>query len=469
MRFRPTKCRVILGVIVACCFMDVPSAKSCGDFRKPETHFEGVNEYGFVSYWDQIGELSLGDGYKIPLIIGFRSDWESLAPSPYLGSGWQLPFLDSHFVQRSDNSFDMLALDGYTVPFGRDSKNPNILHGARDWKAELKGDQISVWAPCGWKLLFTKGRISAITTPTNKVIEIVRDQSGKADAVVAGTKILLKVKNDARNNVIGLVVGENQIDIQPTEKPIISRLGNQNLLSGKGTAVGSIVLPSGATKTFDYTPDSKIQPTLAITKSSQKTRVLTWNPSDRYIISDNDWQYRIAPPLQPGYNVGIERVNANNQKESWFYDQAKGEEITVSLDGTKKTRSWFLSGMANGRIRQEIVEPLKGDRIQKKYSYDQTGELLRTYLNDNIQSQWQVVREDNGAQLRIEKDAKNSLISVTKYDSFGRIRNIYTQRTRTGLAYDDDPIKGTVVRRYYSKKAPQDLQEIADKQKITLQ
>lgn len=39
-------------------------------------------------------------------------------------------FIAASFIQKSENAFDMISIDGYTVPFGRDPKTPTILNGA---------------------------------------------------------------------------------------------------------------------------------------------------------------------------------------------------------------------------------------------------------------------------------------------------------------------------------------------------
>ena len=38
-----------------------PNTLGCGDFSLPQPHFEGVSEAGYVSHWEQVGTLDLGD------------------------------------------------------------------------------------------------------------------------------------------------------------------------------------------------------------------------------------------------------------------------------------------------------------------------------------------------------------------------------------------------------------------------
>jgi hypothetical protein len=66
------------------------TAPACGlDWTLPQAHFEGVDENGYVAYWEKIGQADLGDGLVIPVNIGFNSHRET--SSPTLGKGWILP------------------------------------------------------------------------------------------------------------------------------------------------------------------------------------------------------------------------------------------------------------------------------------------------------------------------------------------------------------------------------------------
>lgn len=376
MNIWPQNYRAIVGAFVVASFAASPSAKSCGDFRKPETHFDGVNEYGFVSYWDQLGEIKLANGSVLPLIIGFRSDWETLSPSPHLGSGWLLGLLDAHFVQRSENAFDMISIDGYTVPFGRDPKIPSILNGAQGWKAEIKGDVVTVWAECGWKLQFTKGKISGITTPQNSVVQIRRDPTGLVRDVVEGTNVLLKVTTDSKGNVDGLVLASDQkIEISLVEKPSIQNLNGINVVGSKSLAIGEIVMPSGTKKNFDYTPAAELQPSMSISEAGAAPRILTWNSVTRHISSDGLWRYEIKPSEILGHNAAISRTNEKNQNESWHFDRVKGTE-TLVFDGVTTIRSWFISGLLNGKPRSERTISKAGEHT-KKFIYNENAVLIR--------------------------------------------------------------------------------------------
>lgn len=388
MNVLPPKYRAILGVFVVTFVASVPSARSCGDFRKPETHFDGVNEFGFVSYWDQIGEIKLADGSVLPLIIGFRSDWETLSPSPHLGSGWLLALLDANFVQRSENAFDMISIDGYTVPFGRDPNNPSILNGAQGWKAEVKGDVVTVWAECGWKLQFTKGKISAVTTPKGSTAQIRRDQNGLVSNVIEGTNVLLKVATDSKGIISGLSLTNNEnIGISLVEKPIIQSVNGINVVGFKAHSVGEITRPDGSKKTFDYSPTSKLQPAITISTSGVQ-RSLVWDPVTRHILCDGPWHYDIVSSKSIGQNAAIKRTSENGMTESWHYSQSSGEEVAHSENG-RTTKKWHTTGKLSGKIRSVTFDSGKALR----FSYDSNGALLRIVRSENKESEFGLPEE----------------------------------------------------------------------------
>ncbi|HEX4141806.1 MAG TPA: hypothetical protein VHY09_15770, partial [Candidatus Methylacidiphilales bacterium] len=82
------------------------SALGCGlDWTLPQAHFEGVEEHGYVAYWEKIGEIELGDGVVLPVHIGFNSHRE--ASSPVLGKGWIVALLESHVEPIDENAMNV--------------------------------------------------------------------------------------------------------------------------------------------------------------------------------------------------------------------------------------------------------------------------------------------------------------------------------------------------------------------------
>jgi hypothetical protein len=300
-----------------------------------------------------------------------------------LGSGWLFGLLDARFVQRSQDAFDMISIDGYTVPFGRDPKKPTILNGAQGYKAEIKGDTIDIWASCGWKLRFVKGKIAALSTPKNLTIQIRRDQDGVVTDVVEGTNVLLKLERGSDGRVSGLALADGRkIGIEQVEKPLIHSIEGINVIGSVGPAVSKVTRADGTTTTFGYTPNDKIQPTLSIAAGDAAPRTITWDPASRTILSDGIWKYKITQAEIAGHNAAIERVNEQGQREFWHYDSAKGQETTDKADGSKQIRKWFTSGKFAGRVRGVAYYNNKTEAFSQRNSYDEFGRLIRIVQNN---------------------------------------------------------------------------------------
>jgi len=61
--------------------------QGCGiSWNKPSFHFDSVNEWGYVSYWEEIGTVDMG-GREIPLFINFLSNKRTSSCKASVGIG----------------------------------------------------------------------------------------------------------------------------------------------------------------------------------------------------------------------------------------------------------------------------------------------------------------------------------------------------------------------------------------------
>lgn len=342
----------------------------------PKDHVEGVDHLGFVSHWDKLGDLDLGENLRIPLVIGFQSDREW--SSPELGYGWVMPIFDSRITQTEENNFELLSVDGYTIHLQRDAKKPTLISGGF-WKGEItNGDTIKLWASCGWSLTYVKGKITAIGTPKGKTLTIGREDSGVAKDLTYDSKVLVKVEKRFNGVVTGLQVGEKHLAIEHVERPRIQSIEGKNLVAGKSLSLGKVSSDGIALKSFEYGLTDKLEPKLTATDQGKTPREITWDPATKYIMTDGGWTYEIKPSEKKGLNASIGRKNKSNQEELWFKDSAKGEETVQGADGIKKVRTWFTSGRLAGKTREIKEIELGVTRTVLKNSYDENGRILRS-------------------------------------------------------------------------------------------
>ena len=358
---------------------------ACGvNWMLPRDHFDGVNEYGFVSYWEQIGAIDLGDNLKLPLIIGFQSDrdWSS----PYLGKGWILPLLDSNIVQVSENEFRQIQPDGYTINFGRDGKNPNVIHGQQGWTGEIRDDVITLYASCGWKLTYQQGKLTSIITPKNRVLSLLYSDGKVTELREQGHTLLQVNTNPTTKQVNGVTCGKERIGIELGDRPKVEVVAGQNVVGDMQKSLGELHFSDGTKHSYQFAVDDHLRPTLKTELPSHAPRIITWDAADRHIIGDGQWTYSIKG--REASNVDINRTNDKNQTESWFYNNVLGEETIVSKDGREKKKTWFVSGMLAGKIRSIVVKRSTEKVSSIDYAYDERGNKIRiaTKLNNGWQS-----------------------------------------------------------------------------------
>lgn len=351
----------------------------CGfELRAPDNHFDGVNERGFVSYWETIDTLDLGEGLKLPLVINFRSNREST--SPYLGKSWLLALLEASLVQTGDDSFQMEQPDGWNNYFMRNKTDDTVLQGAGGWKAEIKGDIVSAWAACGWRIDFYRGKIQSLTTPQNRKLEFVRAGVGNIVTEIRenGTA-KLTVEQESTGEVKALLFNGKRMEIALDQKPRVQNIAGQNVVGGIDRSLKSLSPTDGPSKTFEFAVNDKVQPTLKITSKAGIERVFTWDATTKRIVSDNDWTYQITSASSiRTENVGIKRNNSKGQHEYWFQDKVNGIETTVGIDGIRTIKERFTSGIVGGHVRSVRTYDSNGNLLnEKRNSYNEYGKLLR--------------------------------------------------------------------------------------------
>jgi hypothetical protein len=358
------------------------AAYGCGiSWMLPQSHFNGVDDQGHVFYAEKIGEIDLGEDLKIPLYINFESDRETA--SPYLGKGFELSLLESRFVQLSETSFKMYQPDGWCTSFGRGSVDETVLNGSGGWKAEINGDYINAYAKCGWGIRFYKGHINLLTTPKGQKLEYI--YSGDAiSAINLNGKAVLTVERESTGKVKALLLNGKRMEITLGEKPAVQSVAGQYVVSRIEQSLKAIDPADGPSKSFEFAVNDKVQPTLRITSKEGIERLLTWDPTTKRIIADNDWQYQINGNPDSDADASIMRTNAVKQIEYWFYDGSQGKETTVQ-NGIKTVKSWFLSGTSAGCIRNILVSGQTNipNNLYKAY-YDDAGRLSREFrLNES--------------------------------------------------------------------------------------
>jgi YD repeat-containing protein len=357
---------ILLGsVLVPGCLM------ACGlEWTLPQGHFDGVEEHGYVEYWEKIGEADLGDGLVIPVNIGFNSHQE--ASSPTLGKGWMIPLLESHVEPIDENSMKVIMPDGWTFTFLRNGST-ETWRGNANWVGETNNTVFTITAPCGWRVKFDEGKIQEIESDKNRTLSY-RYNGGIVTEVDVDGKPFIQVESNTSTGVpTNFLIGGKKINISLAQRPRIQALLKQNLLTGFDQSLSSLLGPDGRKEAFAFgTTDKTLDPALTITHADQSKRYFTWDATTRQIKIDGEWSYDIAP----GDNIALKRTNSKGQAE--FFDQENGTTTIQDIDGVKLITSRFVNaGNLSGKIRLITRESHNVSSIVSRYDYNENGKLLR--------------------------------------------------------------------------------------------
>ena len=270
-------------------------AMACGlDWSPPVSHFENVDYQGNVHIVRKIGEVE-----KLPLYLIFNSTFGN---SPYVGSGFELPFLEARMWQVDEGRFQAKMPTGWLWIFQR-TKDPTVLEGNAGWKGVIKDDTITAWAPCGDKITFKTGRIASMKIKEDLYSYNYRD--GRVASVEKNGKSVLEIKRDAMTGeVTGLALPGTweTIGLAATaERPVVESIGGKNVVSRVEKTLGEVTPASGGAKvTFEQAVNGELNPTIKL-----GDQLIAWNPATKKIVKDGEWTYDIKAGAGPFDNAAI--------------------------------------------------------------------------------------------------------------------------------------------------------------------
>jgi len=351
-------------------------AMACGlDWNEPVSHFENVDYQGNVHIVRKLGEVE-----KLPIYLIFNS---SHGISPYAGSGFEMPFLESRIWQVDENRFQMKSPSGWLWVFQR-TKDPNVLEGNAGWKGLIKDDTFTVWAPCGDKIAFRKGRIVSMQIKEDKFDYAYKNNL--VENIWKNGQVILEVKGDAKSGeVTGIELPRSRETIswkQARLYPRIETVGTTRVVTRLDSTLTEVEKTDETNETFDFSlDDQKINPTLKI-----GNRLITWSSTTKTIISDEGWVYDIKREKDYFANAEIGRKNAKGQSECWHDDALNGKSFVQGIDRVEKVRTRFTTGVLAGQPRAETQTIGAAVVFEKRFIYDDKGTLVRIHERTSEES-----------------------------------------------------------------------------------
>jgi hypothetical protein len=356
---------ILIGSVLAS-----PFTMGCGlDWTLPTNHFDGVEEHGYVSYWEEIGEADLGDGLRIPVNINFNSHRES--SSPYLGKGWMVALLESHVEPLDENSMKVVMPDGWNFYFRRDG-NTETWHGNAGWVGQTNNTLFTITAPCGWRIKFDGGKILEIDSNKNRTLSYKYNGPVATEVDVDG-KAFLQVENNASTNIpADILIGGQKVDFSLAQRPRVMTKLTENLVTGFDPSLSQLQWPNGKKESFTFGTDKSLNPILDIIHSDQPQRSFTWDATTRQIKTDGEWTYNLTPSNHGALN----RSNTSGQTE--IYSAAHGVTMEQGIDGVGRITTVFVNaGPLSGKVRKiELIQD-GSKRTVYQASYDELGQLVR--------------------------------------------------------------------------------------------
>jgi hypothetical protein len=349
-------------------------AMACGlDWSPPVSHFENVDSQGNVHIVRKLSEV--GD---LPIYLIFNS---SYSVSPYAGSGFEIPLLESKICQVDENRFLMKSPSGRPLILQR-TKIPEILNGPGDIKGLIRENLITVWTNCGDKIIFKNGKIVFMQI-AGKAPFTYSYKGNRLEGIEQNGQFVLKVEtNGPAGDVSGITLpsSREQIVLQQTEMlPNIGNIAGKNIVSRMDKTLSQATRPDKSRETFAFGVDENVNPT--VTLGSKK---LTWNPATGKVLSDGEWKYEIKSGSDQFDNSSISRTNSTGQEESWYLDMTKSEEVFKKANGTTTRRSWFTSGVLAGHLRKIETSSPQG-KDSETYVYNEMGKAVRKVTNNSIE------------------------------------------------------------------------------------
>jgi hypothetical protein len=379
-------------------------AVCCGlDWTLPQAHFEGVEEHGFVSYWEKIGEIDLGDKLVLPVNIGFNSHRE--ATSPVLGKGWIVALLESHVEPIDENAMNVIMPDGWTFLFLR-NVNSETWRGNAGWMGETNDARFTISAPCGWKIIYDHGKIQEIDGDQNGALTFSYNGGVPVEIDHDGAAILQVECDPVSGMANALVIAGRRVELSLAQRPRVVNLLGKNLINGFDPSLASLQQADGGKETFAFGTDHALNPTLTLNGPGQLPRTFVWDAATQQIKSDGAWTYALNPS---GDHLRFTRTSVQNQKESYEADETTGITSEKSADGVEVATYRFVSGPLAGCVRK--IEQLDGaGRRTPLYSasYYPSGLLMREMFYPDVMKSYseknQLLKEIVAGQVVYEQD-----------------------------------------------------------------
>jgi hypothetical protein len=419
---------------------------ACGiSWSLPSTPFARDGNYQF-RYWESLGNIKVSEKLEIPLHIGFNP---AGGYSPILGRGWTFALFDSRIEQIDDKTYLMKLPDGSEEELETTNK-AGILKG-RGWIGEMKGQQITCKASCGWQMIFQKGLLQQMKSPDGVVLRPVLDGKGGRSLLANGTSIVTLTPDwDAETTLkyYRLNFGGEKYLLKMGMRPVLIKKKEKPDWRGQEESLVSIRNSRGERKFSIIEDQFRID-----------DRLYKWDNSSMKLIQDGTDKLSVVSVS--GVQC-LKRTLADGRFTIEGRDLEKNTSVNTTNEGIVIITEFLNTNILFEKPKNVFHLNKDGSKeLKKRYFYDENFNVTRIQENDSKGSRIYIFGDQKVSCL----DAvTNQTIWEKQFDDKKRITK-YASGTKIYLfKYENDNnVKMTVIDQHGTKEkyiASEKLQSI---------
>lgn len=351
----------------------------------PSDEWMNADRDGTFRYWDTIDQVKISDTENMPLRIVFSP---GSSYDPLLGLGWRFPLFDSRIEKVSENVYTIYQPDGQVNTIKPDPKQPKILTGD-GWAAKVFGNKVSCVASCGWEMEFENGRLSKLTSPAGKEINVFR--SPTLYSLKSGNETIATFNKQRAELITGEVEGK-KIDLKISPR-MLSDAERQSTGLDIASSLSEI---SSCGKLYKYYRFDR-----PLDKNTGEMKFETAQDSFRWGNKDNKISFRNGREISFSMLHGIYCMHT--KYDGW--NTTEGRNDLISIRQSPRQPAYLIErtlvGNAGEKPRKVYELLPNGEKqIIREYLYNQEGQIISDlqHFKDKDSGEWvEYIKRFNGA------------------------------------------------------------------------
>lgn len=390
--------------------------------------FPKFGRLGFANFdgtWTVVRPLELIDAspeFQFPLELVYQSAGEEVG---LFGPKWSCPQLESRLLPGKLGILVWKMPSGVVVGlYPRKGYSGEYLSADGNWKAEREVNKVVISNREGWKYLYKVGQLIAVTSPTQRELEVIYQGNQPSQILLRDT---------ASNKSFKL------LDLEIANKRLVALVSRNGKFSfdfdrGNPARLVKVVRPGlMRPEQIGYSKENFLHAiaTANGSKTTFTTNAKANSPArECRLLSDGTYSYRYVDPLDsrnPGY---VEIEDAAKAKQSLSYEPKRGV-LRVKDAGGVELATYFYRAPGqkfDGKLRR--IER-NGQLLVEHYYEPKTGRISQTKDVNGQFTFYEYAELGNRPEesplfdkpIRISKGNRKTkeLVKAFEYDRQGRV------------------------------------------------